>query len=588
MGCRVGRTPALVIVVSLIAVACSPSSQAAKEGSTRATWSTSTAAQAESTTTAPSSTTTSRGLFEDVRELRAPTEVLDSYDFALSITEEGSDAPNLELRGSFVAPDALTCRFRSPGTVGSYIGTATAIDDSYWWEDGLALPAGVPRSGDSAHEDLALCPGAPEFWQEPKFLAEDFTWETTGAGDDVNGYRTTVLEATSEKFEVASAMMWVADAGWPIRLALDLVGNGGAFTFFDADGDPTATDKDPIHFSVDLEISAPDGPQIVRSPDGTIRVGPHTKPVPTAPDLPAVIGNLKGAANIAFGTDCNQVPTDILLGRELEDLALNTVQTRVTDGNLTQYFPGMAWGGLGELIETEATEETGLVLANMLFNHRAPLAALVDWTGVLPPDWSSNGALSIGIVERFTGQPWFATWDGYTVTYSDGTTEDVPYHGYLAAPPDNLSVSSQMASEAHEYLADWIALVGDITAKLRSGDVQAAADLRGLVVHLDLTRRVACVALADAFAKAAALYGTGTAESVRALLDEVAVQHVLLTIEYVDMLTDYLKNPAIDWLLGDDLSLTTTFSSDSTTGTVLYFVNDLIAEAIFLTDPANY
>ena len=59
-------------------------------------------------------------------------------------------------------------------------------------------------------------------------------------------------------------------------------------------------------------------------------------------------------------------------------------------------------------------------------------------------------------------------------------------------------------------------------------------------------------------------------------------------IEYVAILGDYLHQPHIDWLRADNINLDTGLLAGDTTGTVLQFFSDLLAEALYYSNPTAF
>ena len=528
-------------------------------------------------------------------EFEAPTSVLDSFSFESSMLDVEGDPFGGVSSGEFVMPDAVWCDAGNPAFVSSSMGVGTAIGDSFWFDDGFLGAEPDDRGGDNSQEWLEFCPGAAEYWEHPVFLDERFISTFEGSGDPIVAFDTYVyaLGSNTDDLVVDQGRVWLTEAGWPIRVEITGSVIGGVFTFIDRDGELAEEGElstEMVPFVIELTLSGFGGAQVVRAPDGSETVGPLGEAVASVPDTIPASGQLAGRMEDAGDTRCVMSDSliEIIAGRDLETLQLSTVQTSAVDGNLTQTVSGMAGGGIGTQVTTRAQGEDALLHAEFLFNHWAPIAALSDWLGLVPPEIARDGELHISIADG-TGEESteIAAWNGTEIVYSDETAAEVSYHVYLAMPEPDLALTPTSEQQARSRLEDWTNAAFDAASGLRSGELQAALDLESLYRDLGDTKRLACTLLATAWTAADSAM-TGGAADPALFVDEVAAQHTLLAIEYVAILGDYLHQPHIDWLRADNINLDTGLLAGDTTGTVLQFFSDLLAEALYYSNPTAF
>lgn len=545
------------------------------------------------TTTSPSAATTTVVRGRSLDEFTPPTSVLDSFSFEMSMVDVEGDPFGLVSNGEFVGPDAVWCDAGNPAFVSSSMGVGTAIGDSFWFDDGFSSLTAKDR--DNELDWLEFCPGAHEYWEHPVFLDRRFTSIVEGVGDPIAGFDTTVyaLGSQSDDLIVDEGRVWLTEAGWPIRFEITGSLVGGVFTFFDRDGEMASEgdlSTEMVPFVVEVSLNGFDGAQVVRAPDGSETVGPLGEAVSSVPVTIPPSGELAAQMQDARSTACVRSGSlnDIIAGRDLEELRLSAVQISVVDGNLTQTTPGMAGGGIGAQVTTRVDGDDALLHSDLLFNHRAPIAALIEWIGFLPPEMAQDGELHISVADGTDEDSTeIAAWNGATITYSDGSTDDVSYHAYLAIPEPGLALGATADHQARSRLDDWLDAAFDAAIPMATAEFPIAVDLEALYEDLDETKSLACTLLATAWTAADAA-DPDTEAALDAFIDEVAIQHTLLAIEYVDVLGAHLDQPRVDWLRADNLDLETGLLAGDTTGTVLQFFSGLLTEAIYFSDPIAY
>jgi hypothetical protein len=585
------------MMVALVASACGATvadSTSSSAAATSPTASTSTIGvpdtEAASSTTGVDTTLTQH---RSLAEFVPPTSVLDSFSFAMSMVDTDAEAFGIVSNGDFVMPDAVACDAGNPAFVSSSMGVGTGIRDLFWFDDGFFGAEPEDRGGDSAREWFDFCPGAPEYWDHPIFLDQRFTSVLDGAVDSVDGFDTDVyvLGSKSEDLVVDDGRVWLTKDGWPIRVEITGSVAGGVFTFFDRDGELAADgdlSTEMVPFVIQLSLGGFNGAQVVRAPDGSETVGPLADPTVSVPATIPPSGELAERIDDASDTVCatSDSLTWIIAERDLEDIELSTISTSIVDGNLTQTTSGMAGGGLGTQVTTQAEDDLASLQADLLFNHRAPMAALSDWLDWLPPEIAEDGELHFSIADGTDKDSTeIASWNGAVITYPDGTSLEAPYHGYLAKPEPLLALSTTAEQQARSRLEDWTKAALEVTDGLRVGVLQAAVDLEALYEDLDDTKSLACTVLATAWTAADAV---GSGQHADLFLDEIALQHTLLAIEYTSVLGEYLDQPRLDWLRADNINLETGMLAGDTTGTVLQFFADLLAEALLYSDPSVF
>jgi hypothetical protein len=522
-------------------------------------------------------------------EIGSPLDYLDSFWFEYSVATITDDGPDgVFTSGAFVRPSAVTCRWTNPALVGGNLGTVTAIEADFWFDDGFFGAEREDRSDDFSVEALSACPGAEEFWNQADHLSifAPELFELTGAveTDAIDGFEVWELRigSVSDDVMVDGGTVVVTTDGWPLRATVTGFAPGGGWYFFPDDTDPGES-PDVAPFELSFALSDVNGSQLVVSPDGAIRVGPHAAPVPSVQMFTEPSEAVTAKMEAAEGTLCMQTRTgiDLLRGRDLRNLRLHTVSAvREPRPLFTTIEPGLA-GSFGAIVEIDAAPLHSDVVGEVYFHHYAPVFALADWTTWMP-SMSEDGEIAVS----FAGY----RWDGSELQPPDGSTFEYRYHWYLALPDEGLAVGSGRSDELRMLADEWIDAATDIASRLRRGDAQAAADLQGLVETIDDARALGCVALGTAWVEADAVLASGSWEFAP-FANEVAAQNFLNSTEYVEILADFLDQPDVDWLLGDDIVLTVDAwpvdddGATSSVGSVLVVMTDLLAESLELSNP---
>lgn len=543
-------------------------------------------------------------------ELVSPIEAFESFRFeSLLIDDPDTEPDGLATTGVAITPDALTCKLANPVYfMNPVFAEAFALGDQFWLEDGFGS-VGLPsdRADDYAIDALVVCPGAREFWEEPFFLTEPFILTYVGPDEQIAGVPTGRFSVSTDDspVDLSEGSVWITEDGVPIRVRLAGHIEGGVFALVAPDDEDLLTDRIPFEYHLDIfDIDV--GSLMVRSPDGSVSAGPLGPIVSSIEPPPRPSPALAEKIDEAMDTDCVRFPTFRKQGQGIttdltafeftdtaarfEDLQLGTVFTRTEAGPLaSQNYSGMQYGGWPIVpVQTGATEDVARMHAMLLFNHRAPLLALADLLGLAPDAWLLDGQPAV-VIETTDGtlssdSTGFARWDGYDVYFADGTVEAFEYPVFLAVGAPELAPSRAVVAEARVRLEDWTAAATDIVDGLPTGDLQAAANLRDLFDKQTETRALACIVLADDWITSAKAFQSGTMTTSE-LVPEVALQHLLLAMEYVDILGVYLQQPDIDWLRGDQVDMSTPFLGPDTTGTVVNFFTGLLEEALLFADP---
>lgn len=513
--------------------------------------------------------------------------MLESFSFDMTLVDQADDPFGIVSSGSFVAPDALTCEAWNPALLGN-LGTGIAIADKFWYDDGFFEPSADSRQDEASQEWMLFCPGSHEFWEAALIRDDRITVEYTGPGEAVAGFSTTEYRlAGSGDLAITAGTVLLGPDGWPVRVEMRGTVPGGVFSFFDA-----AESDEPTDFELTIELSNIGGAQIVRSPDGTIMVGPNGDAIATIEPLPDISPDLGAAVESIRGTACHEDWTLswINQGSNIERLGfveISTVSQSEEFESVNNIVPGMSLAGLGWQATTGApVDDLALLHLEILMNHRAPVMAFLDWVGAMHPDMSKDGDHYLAL-ETNSGET-LASWNGYEVTYANGEVTEWPYHYFLAMPHNDQALDGLSYAEAQSFLIEWSTQMVEISQGLEQTDPQAAVNLESAVRDLDRAKAVACLALATAWSRADNAAQTGS-DPTDHYIDEIAAQHALLAIEYVELLEHHLDRPRIDWLRGDNLDLRMTHhTGDETTGTAIFFIADLLTEALTFVNPDSW
>jgi hypothetical protein len=596
----VGRSLIAIAALALVAGACSSPDTyidppaAGKAAAASPIRSLATTSPTETVETVASSTTTTAARALD--DFAVPTDALDSFAFELMMIDPADDNYGITAAGVFVSPDAVSCDVGNPAFISSSMGVGTGIGDAFWFDDGFSGAIEEPRSSESSQEWLEWCPGALEFWEQPVFLDERFASTFDGPGETIDGYETFVysVESVSDDLIVDEGRVWLTDQGWPIQIEITGSIVGGVFALLidleSGDDVELSTDMVPIH--IVMAIGDVDESHIVRAPDGSQTVGPHGDITASVSTTVPASGELAAALDQAAESLCVTIdsPSEIIDGADLETLELSKVQSTLVDGNINQITPGMT-NSLGLQVTTTSEAQVADLQTELLFNHRAPIAALSDWTGYVPAEWARDGELYFSLTSGTDEDAKVvSSWNGAEVTLQDGSTITRPYHFYLAVPEPELGLSPSAERGARRRLDDWIDAAATVVDASAPTGPQAMANLEALYQDLDATKRLACAVLGTAWTASdeAISNDAPAADRFDRIIEEVTVQETLLAIEYVNVLGTYLDQPRIDWLRADGLDLDTGYLSGDTTGTVLRFFTDLLSEAIFFSDPIAF
>jgi hypothetical protein len=397
---------------------------------------------------------------------------------------------------------------------------------------------------------------------------------------------------------LSDATVWLTEEHWPIRVLINGSVQGGVFSFFDVE------DIEPdeelafsmVPFEIELTISAVDSAQVVRSPDGSATVGPLNDPVVTVGTDAATSDRLASAMSAASESVCYQENSvsAIVAAHPLDSLQVSQIQQSSQEGDLdfNMVTPGMAGGGIGNQVTSSATDDIAAIHAEMLFNHRAPVFALTDWLDWVPPEMEEDGEAYMSLVAPADGDSdeaeLVASWNGQTITKADGSTEERSYHTYMAVPDETLGLDAETEDEARSLVATWRTDTLEAGAGLLQRDLQSATNLEYLYEHRDPIRQQACALLGTAWVNSDTVLTGGIEDPSTVLLDEVAAQHLMLSLDYLDLLGGYLNEPEIDWLRAEGIDLDTGFFAEDNPGTIINFWTNMLLEALALSDPDAY
>ena len=553
------------------------------------------------TTSLPAVPTTEEVARIELAEFSPPTEVLSSFDFRLFMLDMEDEPFGIVSGGVFVAPDAVSCDAGNPSFVSPSLGVGTAIGTQFWFDDGFFADEPSGRSEEFAVEWLSGCPGAPEYWDTPIFLDDRFSSHYDGPGEEIGGFETWIyaLSSNSTDLELDDGRVWLTEAGWPIKTVITGSVMGGVFSFFDFDGDGSSEElaESMVPFEIELEITGADGAQVVRAPDGSLTVGPLNDPVVSVASPPQPSPSLATAMEYAYQTPCYELDTltSLITVDELDSLRVSQInQLSGSDSGITTVTPGMAGGGLGNQVSSSAVEDLASIHAEILFNHRAPLIGLFDWLDWVPPDMERDGKPHLTLVAPrgadVAETSVIASWNGEVVTYGDGTGQERTYHVYLAVPESGQRLAAADETEVASILADWRSEATDAAGGVLEQDLQGAINLEFIYQNRDSVKQQACALLFSAWARSDAAIKADV-DATSALVEEAAAQHLLLALEYLDLLGGYLDQPEIDWLRTEGVDFSTGFVDaldGDTPGFVITFWTDLFLEALTFSDPAFY
>ncbi len=595
------RVTTLLGLVGLLVLAGCSGDGASEEGAGSSPTSASSSSAPESTTTTSATTTTTTVV--DPGELThfvPPTDTLSSFSFHLSMLNTDEEPFGIVSAGVFVAPDAVSCDAGNPAFLSPSLGVGTAIGSEFWFDDGLFPGEPSARSDEFAVEWLAACPGAAEYWASPIFLDDRFSADFVGEGEEIGGYTTYIYElsSVSSELELGEAKVWLTDELWPINLRIEGSVLGGVFTFFDPDDIEPDEDlaNSMVPFEIELNITGVNGAQVVRAPDESVTVGPLNDPVVTVGEPPTVTSSLATAMTAASDTACYQEDSLSLIvtADELGSLQVSQIQQSSQDGdlNFNMITPGMAGGGIGTQVTSSAPSDVALRHAEILFNHRAPIFALTDWLGWVPPEMEQDGEAYISLVTPGEGESGessvIASWNGRSITRSDGSVEERSYHDYLAFPDESLGLDAESDAEVQTILSEWTTDTWEAAAGLLEHDLQSATNLEYLYNNRDVIRQQACALLGTAWVRSDTTLTADQEDPTAVLLEEAAAQHLMLSLEYLDLLGGYLDEPEVDWLRAEGIDLDTGFLAGDTPGTIISFWTNMLLEALTLSDPAAW
>lgn len=618
-GDRSGRSSSVWIIVALVATACSNSDTEPTVSSTAPTTTTAQRSEPTTTLTTAASTTSTTVALEPpasdwtLADAASPVDAFDSFRFQsrlLDVFDERS-ATGIATGGVAVGPEAVQCTLGNPAYVSPVLGEATAIGEQYWFGDDFVRSG--PNDRQSGGETLRLCPGASEFWEGAFFLQEPFQANYIGPGEEVAGLPTSVfaLSADDPSVVVDQGSVWVAGGGVPLKVELAGTVDGGVGRWADSSVQWMISSEPAsgvVAFEFQLELSDVEGTALmVRSPDGTEVAGPIGPIEVSIAQPPPLSAALAAEVDLAQDTPCFGWPTfssdsrrselsvNYLTGTALatafDELELGTVFVKSQNpdlGSITVANPGMAEGGWPTSpVVTGAEGSVARTHAYLLFNHRAPLLAFLEWAGFRPSNWFGDGP-RLAVLEQgsVSESSQIARFDGNTLEFM-GSEEDITFWHFLAFPMFEHQPADAAVKEARDRLEDWKADVERILPGLEEGDLQAAADLQFLFDRREEIRALACIAItgANSDAERAITAGTANAET---FISEISLQHLALAGEYVEVLGYYMDRPEVDWMKASGVVMSTSMGQPDTAGTFVGFFADLLEEALFWSDPSSY
>jgi hypothetical protein len=543
----------------------------------------------------------------------SPTDAFDSFRFLsrlFDLLDDGSPT-GVAAGGVAIGSEAVQCTLGNPAYVSPVLGEATAIGGEYWFGDDVVRSG--PDDRQTGKETLRLCPGASEFWESAFFLQEPFQATYIGPGEEVAGRQTSLfsLSVDDPSIAVDQGSVWVAGGGVPLKVEVEGAVDGGVARWADSSVQWMISNEPAsgmVAFEFLLELSDVDGAALmVRSPDGTRVAGPIGPIEVSIAEPPPLSATLSAEVELARDTPCFRAQTfsndsgrselgvNYLAGTVLttpfEELELVTVFVKSQNpdlGSVTFANPGMAEGGWPTSpVVTGAEGSTARIHAYLLFNHRAPMLAFLEWAGLGPPAWFGDSP-RMAVLEQgsLSESSQIARFDGNRLEFN-GSAEDITFWHFMAIPMLEHQSEEDAIEEALVRLEDWKTQVERILPGLDDGDIQAAADLQFLFGRSEEIRALACIAITGAHADAEKAIAAGTANS-ETFVPESSLQHLALAGEYVEVLGYYMGRPEIDWMKANGVVLSTSMGQPDTAGTFVGFFTDLLEEALFWADPTSY
>ncbi len=547
------------------------------------------------TTAAPTTTTTTAPpvvAWDGAPEtIASPLDILDGFRFEFAMFDsEGDDVNGMLVTGVYVAPDTTRCTFSNPALVSPTIGTVLASGSSAWWDDGFVMPSESERTG--WEDDLSVCPGAREFWEEPFWTTSDFSLAVSNVEEEIDGLpsRRVDIIATNETMAFTEAALWVAPDGYPLRLEIEGTIEGGVARI----AGWGEFEPDPVSVEIALDIGDRDTPALhVRAPDGELLAGPIGEITPTVAALPPVPQSIAPVVDLARRSECPQWNTTELIIGDYEidelDLAAITAQSGGREEGLlvVNTYPGLPTG-FDQRMTTSAEGSVALVHAELYYRDVAPFVAFFEWTGVAPDPWAGETAgLRIPVVNARAFRadepdgP-VAVWDGSVIALSaelpiagmePAVEHEISYHFYLRMPDPDLAMTDEQVDSALAWMLPWVDDVSDALSGVPRADLQAVENLRALSGDIREMVLAACGLLGTAWVDADDAIGRNASRSevVGYFADEVAAQNMLLFLEYVDVIVAHLERPDVDWLTGDDVTFRRSLLGGNTDATFLHF-----------------
>lgn len=494
--------------------------------------------------------------------------------------------------GVFVAPRSLNCALSNPALIAPTSGTLTAFDEVGWSDDTVLEPEGGDR-GDFS-EGLRLCPGAEEFWSQPVWISDLFDLVATDEMEDVDGFETRLVSivAASDDASNVEGTMWVTSDGWPVKVSIEATVVGGVERIIGSD-DPSDRETD-----VQIEYALTDadaGALAVRAPDGTLLAGPIGPIETDVMALPPLEGRLLTVTNIAKGSLCRRENgvAAILGDYSVEDLELSKLSTSTVvieaDGTVSSSLHVGLPADIAPPLSTGAELEAAKTHALLYFRDIAPFVTLSDWVGFVPQAWEDpdSDRMQIPVLRRGSdgsSQEPLVLWDAETTVWSEpvslfGGPEDSTQElisGLLLHTRDGgLAMSEDDDFAARAWMAPWIEAVTESLQTVPQADLQVLADLKALAEDLDRAVLVACARLGTYFAQAedAIEADEGFDVILGIFADEISTQYLLLFLEYVQVLVDYLARPDVDWLQADGVDLETGLGAGTSDATFVQFLS---------------